>query len=294
MKLIQFMKRSKNTILAFAIAVWSSNAAWGETLPVITVGHTDVGVNYEDGAWDLHVHAEDLGEEFEPDGVWIKVAAAARSSVPADSAYSFLGSSGSALWLLPAAHQEGLVFLGFGTEEMEEGIFTGNTVDLALKGVEGPGDFIVYINDAFGAPVVWYNSRDGFDSKDVHTLTAGGHSHVNWVFTAPGKYHVKYQASGTLASTGALTTSDVADYLFDVGELPSLLWTNNAGAMSLAWTSETNVTYQIQSRTNLIEGGWTDWGSPVQGSGSQLAQPVAAGETSRYFRLKAQYNTLSN
>ena len=45
-------------------------------LPVLTAGHTDVGVNYEDGAWDLHVHAEDLGEEYEPDAVWLQVGSA--------------------------------------------------------------------------------------------------------------------------------------------------------------------------------------------------------------------------
>lgn len=97
-------------------------------LPVLTSGHTDVGVNYEDGAWSLHVHAEDLGKEYEPDAVWLKVGSSALSQVPTNAAFSFLGTSGTPIWVLPAVQQHDLLFLGLGTEEMASGIFSNDTV----------------------------------------------------------------------------------------------------------------------------------------------------------------------
>jgi len=289
MKLNQPIKLLRTVILAVTITVFTSEKSRGDTLPVITSGHTDVGVNYEDDAWDLHVHAEDLGEEFAPDAVWIKVGTGARTSVPLGEAYGFLGTAGAPLWVLPATHQDGLVYLGFGTEEMASGIFMDDTVNLSLQSVEGPGDFIVYINDMFGNPVVWYNSRDGLDTNDVHSLTAGGHSHVNWVFTVPGQYHIHFQASGILKSTGEMTTSSVADYLFDVGNLPQLQLSKNAEGLVLTWNSETNAIYQIQSRADLTLSDWQNYGNSVSGTGGQISMPLTNDTQCLFFRVEAKY-----
>jgi surface-anchored protein len=202
--------------LAAAGALVLAGPSRAADLPVLTSGHTDVGVNFEAGAWDLHVHAEELGLEYAPDAVWLQVGSAALTQVPTNAAFSFLGEAGAPLWVLPAVEQHDLLFLGLGTEEMASGLFSNDTVTLALKSVTGPGDFILYTLDMFGAPVVSMNSHDGIDASDVRTLTAGGHVHVNWVFTAPGQYRIGLQASGVLAATGETNTSEVAEYLFEV------------------------------------------------------------------------------
>jgi surface-anchored protein len=286
-------------ILAAILAVAIQPMLPGASLPVLVDGHTDVGINYEDDAWDLHVHAEDTGMEYAPDAVWIKVPSSARTSAPDGAAYSFLGAPGNALWVLSAVQHPNMPFLGFGTEEMASGIFSNNVVQLAFKGVEGPGDFIVYQSDMFGKPVVWFNSRDGLDASDVQQLAAGGHTHVNWVFTAPGKYHVKFQASGVLAATGQTTTSEIAEYLFDVGDQPLLALNRETGHdhLHLEWLSETNTHYQIQQRANTDSGSWTNLGSPIAGTGGTIDEHIEPSQASQFFRVLVDYsggNQLAN
>jgi len=183
-------------------------------------GHADVGVNYEDGAWDLHVHHHDLGE-FEPGEAVLGVdIAAALNTVPAGAQWSFLGSAGSPVWILPQTHDENLLFLGLGTEELATGIFAGDQVTLSLRGVSGPGNFAVYITDMFGAPNVLMNSGDGIGPGDAVTLTAGGHKHVNWAFSAPGIYRIDFEGSGTLADGNLFTSSGNVTYTFEVAAVP--------------------------------------------------------------------------
>ena len=121
---------------------------------------------------------------------------AALNTVPAGAQWSFLGSAGSSVWILPQTHDHDLLFLGLGTEELAAGIFTGDQVTLSLRGVSGPGNFAVYQTDMFGNPNVFMNSGDGITAGDAVTLGAGAHSHVNWAFGAPGIYQIDFEASG--------------------------------------------------------------------------------------------------
>lgn len=182
--------------------------------------HADVGVNYEDGAWDLHVHHHDLGE-FEPSHAILGVdILAASNTVPSGAQWSFLGNPGSPVWILPQTENHDLLFLGLGTEELASGIFVGNQVTLSLKAVSGPGNFSIYQTDMFGAPTVFMNSGDGITASDAVALTAGGHSHVNWAFGAPGAYQIAFEASGTLAAGNVFTSSGDVTYAFEVAAVP--------------------------------------------------------------------------
>src|SRR6185295_7273946 len=73
-------------------------------------GHTDLSLNYAstNNTWDFHVGSDALGAEFAPDEVILKVKAAAQTIVPPGAEFSFLGTAGSPVWILPIVQNEEL------------------------------------------------------------------------------------------------------------------------------------------------------------------------------------------
>jgi surface-anchored protein len=212
------------TALALAAGAQLLMAIPSQAQPVLTSGHADVGVGYDLGAWDLHVHDEESNTEYEPGEVVLGVGETAFNTVPANPAFSFLGTAGSPIWVLPSAENPELLFLGLGTEELAPGLFVNNQVQLSLVNVSGPGDFFLYELNFLGAPLVRMNSRDGYSSTDAMTLLAGSHKHANWVFSALGDYEVTFQASGILDDgLNTLSLSDPVTYQFTVVPEPGAL-----------------------------------------------------------------------
>jgi surface-anchored protein len=199
-------------VAAMALGAITVPASAGTTVS-LSQGHADVGVAYEDGAFHLHVHDGVNDVEYEPGEVRLVAKSSSGTSVPDDPAYSFLGDPGDPVWILPEVEDPDLLFLGLGAEEIEPGVFAGDTVHLDVVKVYGPADFSVFTTDAVGAPHVLVNSDT---LPDRITLTAGSHAHANWAFEAPGKYAVVVKASGTLAGTGEKVSSGPATYRFQV------------------------------------------------------------------------------
>jgi surface-anchored protein len=186
-------------------------------------GHTDVGIVYEAGAWNLHIgqHEATPPMEYAPHEAILGVdLAAAHTTVPADPQFSFLGAAGSSIWMLPQVQDPAQLFLGFGTEELESGLFVNDLVTLSLRDVRAAGQFAVFENDMFGTPTIFMDSGDGLTAADSIVLPAGGHQHVNWAFTAPGRYEVDFEASGTLVDGNIFTTSGPITYTFEVTAVP--------------------------------------------------------------------------
>jgi surface-anchored protein len=204
-------------LLPAALALAVATAAPAQATGGITLsqGHVDVfGVAYEDGELHLHVHAEDAGGEYQPHEVNLLVKREARTTVPDDPAYSFLGTPGSPVWVLPEVEDPDLLFAGLATEEIEPGTFAGDTVTVSVVAVLGPGGFSIFTTDPFGAPAKLADSQDGL--PDHIQLPAGTHAHANWAFEAAGTYLLGVRASGVLAATGDRVTSDLAVYRFTV------------------------------------------------------------------------------
>ena len=184
---------------------------------VISQGHIDaVDVHYEDGGLELHVHDDtvDPSVERDPADVVMRVLPGAETTVPDDPAYAFLGRPGARIWVLPQAQNPELLWPGLSTEEIEPGVFAGDSVTLTLRKVRGPGALSVFTTDAVGAPTVLANSGDG--TPDHLTLGVAGHRHVNWGFTQPGWYRAAFQATATLAD-GTTVASDPTVFTFWVG-----------------------------------------------------------------------------
>lgn len=184
----------------------------------LTSGHTDIGIVYEEDAWNLHIgrHEDSPPVEYSPSEALLEVCPAAATSVPTNAVFSFLGEAGSPIYILPQTDNPLLLFLGFGTEELPSGLFLDDHVKLSLRSVRGPGQFCVYEIGALGLPTVFMNSRDGITTNDSLILTAGGHRHVNWAFSMPGTYEVDFDASGTLATNNQFTASGPVTYTFKV------------------------------------------------------------------------------
>jgi surface-anchored protein len=216
--------------LAVSLAV-SFNAAAQTTL---TEGHTDVGIVYEANQWNLHIgrHDDIPPMEYTPAEAILQVGPAGQTTVPANPAYGFLGPVGSLVYILPQAENPALLFLGLGTEEQASGVFVGDRLTLSLTGVAGPGQFSMYQVGAFGTPTVLMNSADGITAADKVELTAPGHAHVNWAFTAPGEYQVAFRASGVLDDgLNTFTQSVPTTYTFSVVPEPGSFALFGLGAL---------------------------------------------------------------
>jgi len=203
------------TKLLLLAGLLSAGLLSAQAQTVLTNQHVDIGIAFEDGAWDLHVHDETNDVEYDPDDAVLLVGSMARTTVPADPAYRFLGRAGRPVWILPQVQSSALIFLGFGAEEIPPGLFLNDAFDLRLKKVRGPGHFTVWDVDSFGNPVVLMNTRDRIGTNDVFHGVPGSHQDLNWGFSQPGRYRVTFEATAKLAD-GTPVTAGEAIYTFRV------------------------------------------------------------------------------
>jgi surface-anchored protein len=181
-------------------------------IAVLDEGHVDViGVAYEDGELELHVHDEENDAEYEPGEVLLVVNPGAKTTVPNDPAYSFLGSPGAKVWILPDTEVDGLLFAGWATEEVDEGVFVDDELTITVHQAKGLGKVALYVRDDFGSPEVLFDSKAGAGSWDV---PADSHGHLNWAFTKPGLYKVTVEASGVIEDGDEEVSSGLVDYWF--------------------------------------------------------------------------------
>lgn len=182
-------------------------------------GHVDIGPRYAGERWALMVHddSDRQGSVWRsPDEVVLRVTDAALQTVPDDPAYRFLGSpAGQRVHVIPQTQQEGVVWVGWNTQEPSVLASVDRGATLTLEGVQGPGDLVVYLqNGAFGEPDVLWDSRETGAQElfvDVNT-----HTHANWVFTAPGVYLVRIRASADLVDRSSV--ADTRVLRFAVGD----------------------------------------------------------------------------
>ncbi len=178
-----------------------------------TQGEIDLEIMFDEDGWELAWIDELTEAETSPETSLIVLNPAARSLVPGNED----GAPASTFWILPQEERDGIPYIGLASDEIPQGVFENNRIDLVIHEVEAPGDVVLYQVDAFGQSEVFIDTRDGINAmEDRITLEAGDHTHLNWAFTEPGVYIVTVYAAGSLADDGTPAASDFTKLLFSV------------------------------------------------------------------------------
>ncbi len=230
MKLKKFPIQAAAPVVSALLATMP--CANGATL--LNRGHADIGIAYEGGSFDLHVHDGETDTEYAPADALLGVNESARRLASAGLGSALGIAAGTPLWILPAAQDPDLLFLGLGTEELDPAEWSGN-LTLSLKGIHGPGDVAAWSVGSLGEISVFLNSGNGVDASDRLSLLPGTHGHVNLGFTQPGTYELLFEATGTHLTDGAVASGDVA-YSVSVIPEPSPVSLLALGA-ALRWLS---------------------------------------------------------
>jgi surface-anchored protein len=205
-------------LAAAALATGLTLLATGTAHAAVTIsqGHVDaLDIDWTGSALTLDIrdHTASPAVDRDPSTVTLDVVTASKTTVPSSSAYAFLGSPGSPVWILPQSQVSGILWPGFNTEGVPAGALQGNSVTAKLISVTGPADFSTYTTNAFGSPTVWFDSGNGL--PDSRTLTINTHSHANWAFEAAGTYTLAFEVTATTSSGAAVSTGQKS-YTFTV------------------------------------------------------------------------------
>ncbi|MDQ6524825.1 TIGR03773 family transporter-associated surface protein [Nocardioides sp. LHD-245] len=182
----------------------------------VSDGHFDFGSVIEGTAMQARVKDDRTQPPswVQPEGLRFVLGSAAEQEVPAGSAYSFLGSAGAKIWLIPQTQVSGVPWLGWNTQHETVRQQVRGSVRYRLDGVSGPGELAVYLTDSFGGVgEKVFGSVAGFPRSFDVPLNV--HAHGNWVFTAAGTYQVTITQSATLSD--GTSVSDRATLTFVVG-----------------------------------------------------------------------------
>lgn len=209
-----------------------------------TSGHGDIGVAYEEGDLELHLHLEDgavvngtaLAESAEPLPALVEIVVSnAAEGLASEELESGLGAhSGDPIWVLPVSDDPRLPFVGFGTEELDAADWSSNVTFkvVAVESPSGLGHFSAYKSDGLGGYTFAVSTHMGGLTEDDRIVQAAGtHDHNFLAFTEPGRWLVTFVASATHAVDGVVESAPVT-FIFDVG---SSTWTDGHGDIGLGY-----------------------------------------------------------
>lgn len=183
---------------------------------VIADGHVDIGPRIVDGDWRVQLKDDTLTPHVWRDlaTVVLHVGDAARAAVPDRDSHAFLGPPGTPYHVLPQAQQPGLVWPGWNSQDASVVSAVPGAVSWVLRGVDGPGRFVLFVTDSFGDTEVYFDSDAAL--PQVLSIPRNSHAHGSWAFGAPGLYRLEVEMSAFLADGTAV--SDVRTLAVTVGD----------------------------------------------------------------------------
>lgn len=125
-------------------------------------------------------------------------------------------AAGTKVWMIGATQVHGVPWVGANT--MNPSVMEKSTgeVTWSLTGFEGPGAMEVFTSGNFGKVVgdTWFGGS-GTSASGAITIPRNTHVHPNWVFSAPGVYHLTITQTATLKD--GTKVSAPARLTFNVG-----------------------------------------------------------------------------
>lgn len=201
------------TVLMPSPLVGSANAVTSNQPVMIQAGHADFGPTLSGGNWKMKIR-DDTGDEpvwRDPENVVFKLGSNSIIPMPNDSTYSFIGEKpGTKLYVIPQTQNPDVPWLGWNTQEGGVLNELDRGANLSLNGVSGPGKLHVYLENGNNAPQQLWDSTKGYPQNSW--IEANAHTHVNWVFSKPGIYHVKLAFSGKLKNGRAVSDTRVLNF----------------------------------------------------------------------------------
>ncbi|WP_051795101.1 TIGR03773 family transporter-associated surface protein [Kibdelosporangium aridum] len=191
-------------VLTLALLALLAPVAVGQTRKVVADGHIDMGPRFVDGKWTVQIRDDTVSPAVWRDlsDVVVQVPDVAKTQIPTDPVYGFLGQAGSPVWLLPQVQRPGVVWPGWNTQDPEVVAKVGKEVTWRLAGVRGPGTFKLFVSGNFGAPEVIFDSAKPYPQETG--VESNTHVHGNWAFSAPGTYLLDVEMTGTANDGKAL------------------------------------------------------------------------------------------
>jgi surface-anchored protein len=198
------------------VAALTATALPAQAIPAVTLskGHVDViAPVYTGGALSIEVKDSTTAGTTvfrNPADVLFQVLPQAKTTVPGNSAYAFLGAAGSPVWILPQTQNANLLWPGWNTERLTSATFS--TTRTTLTSVTG-GQFAIFTTNAFGSPTVLFDSGNGL--PDTISVPTNTHAHASWAFKSAGTYTVTFQVAADLVGGGTVTSAP-ASFTFEV------------------------------------------------------------------------------
>ncbi|MFF7800129.1 TIGR03773 family transporter-associated surface protein [Streptomyces olivaceus] len=155
---------------------------------VVGTGHVDIGPRFAEDGWTVQIRDDTAKPAVwrDTDDVVLQVRDTAKMQAPGGEEFGFLGEPGDAVWVLPQAQQEGVVWPGWNSQDARVAATVEREVTWELTDVSGPGDFVLFLNGAFGTPEVVFDAAGKLPQETG--IEVNSHVHGNWAFTEPGTY----------------------------------------------------------------------------------------------------------
>jgi len=219
---------------------------------IYTHGHTDIGLDYRNGALVPHWHLDagnivdgqplDEESEYAPEAL-VAQFSGLRGSASGSLDYLSVPTGTPIYMGGPSVSWQ--PYLGFGTEELDPGEWLGGRITFSLMSWTAPtgGNFSLYATNVSGTATIdiflsTYDPSvaniDGI-GQNAFYLFAGAHEHYTFGFTTPGTYELTLMFSGEHSLGGLASASgtfgfvvvpepSIGHYLIFSGVAGLLLW----------------------------------------------------------------------
>ncbi len=187
-------------------------------LSLRTTEHIDVGVDFEQSAWQLSAEVgspnpSDPAVDFPLEHTLFYGHPSTRRSIPNDARFAFTGAQGGELYVLQQTQVTGELFLGFASEETPPQTFQSYLetdprvapipfpwITVQIVDARGPGEFSMWQTSGGGSITPFTSTFEGgLDASDKYFSAPGTHTHLNWGFSEPGFYEIDIQASALVS-----------------------------------------------------------------------------------------------